>query len=381
MTEQAGLEKLVKRAVSQVLEKQLPGLQAELVHSVLQELPKELPSATAGASAADLLRAVAFVHAGTTQREILKALLEGAVQYSERVALFVVKSGSANGWQARGFADNDAIKDFPLDVTSGIAGVALQDRSAQAGEVSQLDSQFLQQFGTPGDSRAVILPLLLKDKVAALLYADAGTDGGKLDAAALELLVLATGSWLEVSSLRKQASKEGSESGPAVRTETAHSTAAPAFVDPFAATMPQHAMSAPQVVEMSAAAEGPPVEQLSESATEAPVVAMAAAAAGGSVAIDPTPGMSPDDADVHRKAHRFARLLVDEIKLYNQAKVSEGRKNKDLYDRLKDDIDKSRATYQKRYGATAAASADYFKQEVVRSLAEDDSSVMGTNFR
>src|SRR5436189_3560492 len=111
MTEQAGLEKLVKRAVSQVLEKQLPGLQAELVHSVLQELPKELPSATAGASAADLLRAVAFVHAGTTQREILKALLEGAVQYSERVALFVVKSGSANGWQARGFADNDAIKD------------------------------------------------------------------------------------------------------------------------------------------------------------------------------------------------------------------------------------------------------------------------------
>ena len=47
-----------------------------------------------------------------------------------------------------------------------------------------------------------------------------------------------------------------------------------------------------------------------------------------------SPGMSPEDADTHRKAQRFARLLVDEIKLYNQAKVAEGRRNKDLYDRL-----------------------------------------------
>jgi hypothetical protein len=91
--------------------------------------------------------------------------------------------------------------------------------------------------------------------------------------------------------------------------------------------------------------------------------------------------MSPEDADVHRKAQRFARLLVDEIKLYNQVKVTEGRKNKDLYDRLKEDIEKSGATYKKRYGNTVAASGDYFHVELVRSLAEDDSSIMGANFR
>ena len=90
--------------------------------------------------------------------------------------------------------------------------------------------------------------------------------------------------------------------------------------------------------------------------------------------------LSPEDADTHRKAQRFARLLVDEIKLYNQAKVAEGRKNKDLYDRLKEDIDKSRSTYTKRYGNTVA-SADYFSSELVRSLAEDDDSLMGANFR
>ena len=91
--------------------------------------------------------------------------------------------------------------------------------------------------------------------------------------------------------------------------------------------------------------------------------------------------MPADEAEVHRKAQRFAKLLVDEIKLYNQAKVTEGRKKKDLYDRLKEDIEKSRSTFQKRYGNTVAASGNYFQNEVVRSLAEDDLSIMGANFR
>ena len=104
------------------------------------------------------------------------------------------------------------------------------------------------------------------------------------------------------------------------------------------------------------------------------------AAAAPAAATDPLAGLSPEDADTHRKAQRFARLLVDEIKLYNQAKVAEGRRNKDLYDRLKEDIDKSRGTFQKRYGSTVAASGDYFQDELVRSLAEDDISVMGAKF-
>ncbi len=123
------------------------------------------------------------------------------------------------------------------------------------------------------------------------------------------------------------------------------------------------------------------VEQPVAVAQAEPVVSAATAAAAPAPATDPFANLSPEDADVHRKAHRFARLLVDEIKLYNQVKVTEGRKNKDLYDRLKEDIEKSRTTYQKRYGNTAAGGADYFSQELVRSLAEDDTSIMGANFR
>ena len=91
-------------------------------------------------------------------------------------------------------------------------------------------------------------------------------------------------------------------------------------------------------------------------------------------------GGSAGDEEVHKKAKRFAKLLVDEIKLYNQAKVNEGRQNRDLYDRLREDIDKSKATYDKRYGSTPAASANYFNDEIVRVLADNDVALMGGNF-
>jgi hypothetical protein len=144
------------------------------------------------------------------------------------------------------------------------------------------------------------------------------------------------------------------------------------FSDPFAAQTPKHVAPEP-TPETEPAAEVVEVAVHSASTN--------AAASAPAAAADPFAGMSPEDADTHRKAQRFARLLVDEIKLYNQAKVAEGRRNRDLYDRLKEDIEKSRSTFQKRYGNTVAASGDYFQKEVVRSLAEDDYSIMGANFR
>ncbi|HZD94106.1 MAG TPA: hypothetical protein VE133_07615, partial [Candidatus Sulfotelmatobacter sp.] len=87
-----------------------------------------------------------------------------------------------------------------------------------------------------------------------------------------------------------------------------------------------------------------------------------------------------EEDELHKKAKRFAKLLVEEIKLYNQAKVDEGKRQKDLYDRLKIDIEKSRATYDKRYAESAVASANYFTQELVRILADNDVSFMGAGF-
>ena len=383
MAERSGVEQIVQQAVTQVLEGHLPQLREELVRRIADELPQSSPAAAAGASgesgAANLLKAVAAIQAGATQREILRALLDNTVRYSGRVALFVIKAGAATGWQGRGFTKDgdDTIKDFALNVTMGVPEQALRSRMPYSGATSEIDAEFISRFGAPADDKVLVLPLLLKEKVAALVYADTGVDAsGKMESSALELLVLATSAWLEVASLRKQAQKEETAEAAAEKIESAppvHTTSAPS--DPFASHAPKHVVAATVPV--------PPVPVVAEQpvavAQAEPIVAAAAAAAAP--ATDAFASLSPEDADVHRKAQRFARLLVDEIKLYNQVKVAEGRRNKDLYDRLKEDIEKSRATYQKRYGNTVAGGADYFTQEVVRSLAEDDRSIMGANFR
>lgn len=376
----SGIQQVVERVVSQVLESHVSQIREDMVRRVVDELPApEAPALvpSEGDAAANLLKAISAIHAGNSQKEILRALLDNTIRYCGRAGLFVIKAGAATGWQGRGFGDqsgdSDDLKDFSLDVNSGLAARAMQSRMVSSGPASEMDPQFISRFQAPLDGSAMVLPLLLKEKIAALVYADAGLEaGGKIDTSALEVLVMATSAWLEVTSLRKQTHKEG---GMEAGVEKAVSVPPPvqtvsSFSDPFAAHAPKHVETAPAPV----AVEEP------ATVVEAEPVAVAAAAAAAP-ATDASAQVPPEEADIHHKAQRFARLLVDEIKLYNQAKVAEGRKHKDLYDRLKEDIEKSRGTYKKRYGNTAAAGTDYFNQELVRSLAEDDSSIMGANFR
>ncbi len=382
MSERAWMEPIVERVVSQILESHAVQLRSEIVKRVIEEIEAQSPAAAPApppsSNSSDLSRAVSEIQAGASQKEILRALLDGCSRYATRTALFVVKGTHASGWQGRGFSSADALKDFALDGNAAAVSRAITDRVVVNAKAADLDSRFLQDFGAPASGEARLLPLLLKDKVAALVYADGGTDGkGQLDAGSLELLVLSTSAWLEINSLRKLVHKEPAADGAPPEPRASASTPAPALNDPFASHAPGHAMAAAASAEvaapvMSAAAEAPIAV-----AEPLPVVSAEPVAP----ASPEVPAASTEDQDTHRKAQRFARLLVDEIKLYNQAKVAEGRKHKDLYDRLKEAIEKSRGTYQKRYGNTVASSGNYFQHELVRSLAEDDLSIMGTNFK
>src|ERR1700686_1695729 len=383
MKERDWIEPIVEGVVGRVLDSHMAQLRAEIVRQVAEEIAAApamalLASPKAGSSSgpADLARAVSEIQIGSSQKDILRALLEASSRYASRVALFVVKGSHATGWQGRGFAKESALKDFALDEKAPAVVRAIGNRTVASVRVADQDAHFLKEFGEPASGEGRILPLMLKDKVAALVYADSGTgSGGLLEAGALELLVLSTSAWLEVNSLRKQVQKEPSAAQPPSGANISSAPAAqtvPAFNDPFASHSPGHAMAAAASASVAATvadqglAEPLPISQ--------PQAVPASEAA-------PLAGISTEDQDVHRKAQRFARLLVDEIKLYNQAKVAEGRKHKDLYDRLKETIEKSRATYQKRYGKTVAASSNYFQNEIIRSLAEDDPSIMGANFR
>lgn len=416
MKERGWIEPIVERVVGQVLDSHANQLRTEIVRRVMEEIAAEAPTSeptadshssnvASGTGSADLARAVAEIQLGTSQKEILRALLDTSARYAARVALFVVKGNHATGWQARGFANSDDVKDFALDENAQAVVRAIGHKVAANATVADMDARFLRDFGAPASGEARILPLILKDKVAALVYADGGTGtAGLFDTGSLELLVLSTGAWLEVNSLRKQAqanvdncsAEMPAHQSPANQPPAQQAAQpAPAFNDPFASHAPAFATGHAKAAAASAGEASAPVPS---AAVEAAIPTMSAAVAEMDPALaeplpigqaeaaampeaPPAPAMSPEDQDVHRKAQRFARLLVDEIKLYNQAKVAEGRKNKDLYDRLKETIEKSRSTYQKRYGNTVAASANYFQHEIIRSLAEDDLSIMGANFR
>lgn len=82
----------------------------------------------------------------------------------------------------------------------------------------------------------------------------------------------------------------------------------------------------------------------------------------------------------HNDARRFARLLVSEIKLYNEKKVIEGREGNDLYERLREAIDRSREMYDKRVQPAVADKFDYFHYELVNSLADGDAGRLGSGY-
>lgn len=87
-----------------------------------------------------------------------------------------------------------------------------------------------------------------------------------------------------------------------------------------------------------------------------------------------------EERRIHNDARRFARLLVSEIKLYNEKKVIEGREASDLYDRLREAIDRSREMYDKRVQPPVAAKFDYFHYEIVNSLANGDANRLGSSY-
>jgi hypothetical protein len=333
------IQSIIEEVVAEVLDTVLPGLRAEIARRATEEL--ELLNPSPGSSPTDLLSAaVTAVQEGNSQSEILRHLLEGAARFAGRVALFVVKGGAVNGWQGIGFEDNDAIRNVNLEASGGLAAQAVQGRMVAAGPVAEFDPGFENLVRTPAQNNCMVLPLVVKDKVAALIYADGGlTTAGSMDASAMTALTRFAALWLEICALRKS----GVAAPLVEEAQTAYAAAATNVATAAASSVPAN---------------------------------FAAAVPVSSPAFTP----DSDESDLHKKAKRFAKLLVEEIKLYNQPKVAEGKQNRDLYDRLREDIEKSRATYEKRYGDSPVSSADYFNQELVRILADSDVTLMGVSF-
>jgi hypothetical protein len=76
-------------------------------------------------------------------------------------------------------------------------------------------------------------------------------------------------------------------------------------------------------------------------------------------------------------ARRFARLVVSEIRMYNEPAVTLGREAGDLRVRLADHIARARRLYEARVPVSLPGRDEYFELELVHTLADGDVASLG----
>jgi hypothetical protein len=369
MPDSAHFQQLVQQAIQQALDE----ARAELTTRVMQAIA---PALAPPDDTQRLAAAVRTVEAAYAQTDILSALLHACSGFAARCALFVARGVSAPLWQSAGFADSAAIKGISAQIATGLAATAMQTLAPVQGSAGEFDTRFIDAAGSPANGSCVVLPLIVREKVAALVYADAGADG-KCDVHALEILVRAAGNRIEIAASRKAPTQTGAAAAAGASSAAHASTmptaaAAPHAVAVAPAPTPVHAFAASTAAAPARAPQTaiPPTHATHEQPATHPETAASNHQA---------PSAAPTD-EVQAKARRFAKLLVDEIKLYNQQEVTAGKQAGDLYDRLREPIEKSREAYQKRYGNTSAAAENYFAHELVRILADNNIALLGANF-
>jgi hypothetical protein len=450
----------------------------------------------------DLRDALAGIDRARSQADILAALLREAARYASRVAVLLVRGDELRGWGSDGFGDAaGALRGLVLSSPEGVWGRLAQAQGTMTLSASDC-ATLCSRIESPLPQEGVLVPVVLRDRVAAGLYADR-LDGGELAVEALQILAHAAAQAIETLPFRERSSTptlslDGgtTDGGGAPAAAAPEAPAAPAEPEPAPAeTQPEahaeepaeepaaqaapapepprpprsvaptqgwapaiphvtEAMPLPGIPHPVAPAEpeslldtqrapepepaAPPTpmapmaeevpryprsvepEAASPDATvllqrssfqeaepaappapaappirpvppEEPVAAPSYERAAGTPEVRPPsdvdgPGwafattrmpVSPDNQAQHEEARRLARLLVSEIKLYNEEQVEEGRRNRDIYERLREDIDRSRQMYDERVDPQILRSTDYFYQELVRILAAGDSKALG----
>ena len=397
----------------------------------------ESSRAKASSDMAIVKSAITEINDQKSQADILKALVNRASSFAPRVAFFVVKGDQATGWRGRGFegtVGDEAIQQisFPLSSDTVVTSAAKGLSTWSGGPGSHADDHMLlNRLGEEPPQRIIAIPLVVRGRAVAVLYADsAGLESESINLEALETLVTVAGMAVELLSAArtpKKASEPAPAPAPAEEAQSAHEPASERSYEPaseyaeppapVAAEPSEASFSEPDTVqsyeptyeptfestpvEPEAMVEAVPVEESAEvfeysaAPAETPEPVEEPAWSAPPAEVTPTGGArrrygqdtelpvevySDEERRLHNDARRFARLLISEIKLYNEQKVAEGRMEHDLYDRLREYIDRSREMYDKRVKPEVAGRYDYFHGELVNTLAEGDASKLGANY-
>lgn len=329
------------------------------------EVPSGAPAAGGEGSLEKVLAAVRNLITATLPEQVQETLTEEAEGMGVRAAVFDVRGRAAWGSAARGFGaqlPEKALRSLvvPLNQDNPFRQVVETGGHIDANvDTLKKVRNVVDKFKPAANDAIILLPIRSAGAVSAIFYADAGGKGKILPVDGLKILSEFAGAQLD----RLMALSGGVSAAEAPEVEAEPVEAVAVEAGPAEAPGPEPASAAAAPVESAPVVEAPPPPP------------PPAAPAGFDLS-----QLSEADQKLHKDAKRFAKLLISEIELYNKAKVADGRKNKDLYKRMKTDIERSRQTFEKRFGKTLGKQFDYFHEEVVRTLAGNDPTVLGADY-
>ena len=251
--------------------------------------------------------------------EVLERLVQCSGHEVDRAAVLLVKGERLTGWRLAGFAPGGpSAKSIDLGIEeAGLAGAVLTSGVAASRPSDAADGPGLPPFaGHAGDRHAMALPVRVGGEVVAVLYADA----------------------------------------PRVN-EPSSDARWPAILE----VLVRHA---------SRVLEALTVQQAAGLSLPRPM-------ARGSHTAVPGPVEQAGKGD-EEAARRYARLLLSEIRMYHEPLVDAGRRSGDLMSRLQGEIARARKLYDARVPESVEARAEYFDQELVRTLAGGDRTLLGS---
>ena len=273
-----------------------------------------------------VLEAIRAIDHARSLSEILDTLVSCAGREASRAGILLVRAGQLRGWRFIGFGPAlDAADEIELPLhDSGLIAEAVRTGAAVSSDTSGRAAA--PAFAELPDGRqALAVPIPMGGQVVGVLYADQGLADNQSRASAI--------TWpdtLEVMARHSARCLEALTAFRAARVLTERPDVSPGTASDQPDLVGSH---------------------------------------GGRADEDPEDGSE--------SARRYARLLVSEIKLYHEAAVIAGRRERDLATRLAAEIARARVLYEQRVAAPVRQSADYFQAELVRTLANGDAKLLG----
>lgn len=198
------------------VESQLDARHTAWLEARLRKERGEIERAARARASESLLEALRQIRLEHSVTGIAVALVEAAGRFSRRTALFIQKEDRLLGFRLTGADDKEQQQaleqlEIPLAGAAGLAhAVETSDTVVCGGGSGQLGRPLATILGTAGEDRVHLFPIVLRDRVLAVLLAD-GDEQNPVEQPAIEVLVSVSEAWIEAVGSRKRTAPQPEE--------------------------------------------------------------------------------------------------------------------------------------------------------------------------